>query len=119
MTHDTKKESRGAGRVAFLARRDDFARLLEQGHTRRSIYEAHKANLGFGYKYFVKCVTKYIGKPAHEQAKPDPQVSPPPEQDPEGGPGSREEPSGSKASNTKKDPWEHDAGAGSKRTDLI
>ena len=60
MTENTQKVSRGAGRVAFLAHRDVIKRMLDQGYTRQAIYDDHKAALGFGYKYFAKCVNKYI-----------------------------------------------------------
>lgn len=60
MEKDTKKRERGAGRVSFLAQRDEFAKLIEAGHPLRSIYTDHQDGLGIGYTQFTRYVTRYI-----------------------------------------------------------
>ncbi|QXG82508.1 TraK family protein [Rhodospirillum rubrum] len=53
MTNPTgKARKKGAGRVSFLARADEFQRLLNAGHTQRSIYDDHGANLGISYPQY-------------------------------------------------------------------
>lgn len=62
MTNEPKKISRGVARVAFLARLDDLCRLLDAGHSLRSIYNNFAEELGVGYPQFTKYVSKYIKK---------------------------------------------------------
>lgn len=64
----TPKKRRGVGRVAFLARIDDFRNLLEAGHSLLAIYEIHGDELGISYSQFARYVTKYLrSKVSHEQ----------------------------------------------------
>ena len=58
MTDGPKKVYRGAGRVAFLARLDDFRKLIDAGHPLRAIYDDYAEQLGIGYPQF----TKYVGR---------------------------------------------------------
>jgi len=67
MTDNTKKVHRGVGRVAFLARLADFKRLLDAGHSMRSIYDDHKNQLGIGYSQFTKYVSRYVRKADHDR----------------------------------------------------
>lgn len=56
----SKAPRKGAGRVAFLARLDSFASLMNAGHPQRSIYDDHAASLGISYSQFNRYVGKYI-----------------------------------------------------------
>lgn len=129
MTDSTKKERRGWGRVAFLARRDAFEMMLNEGHTRRAIYDEHKADLGFGYKQFVKYVTRYIaGQTDHDSdqkeagsgtAAPSPAGRESgPASPPQAAPAAQPKPSGKPASKPGSSPF-YDANAGNDRDDLI
>jgi hypothetical protein len=62
MADDTKTAYRGLARVAFLARREDFQRLLDAGYPLRVIYEEHKAHLAMGYPQFTRYVGRYLQK---------------------------------------------------------
>lgn len=64
----TPKKRRGVGRVAFLARIDDFRKLLEAGHSLLAIYEIHGDELGISYSQFARYVATYLrSKVSHEQ----------------------------------------------------
>lgn len=64
----TKKSARkGTGRIAFLARLDEFRRLLEAGHPQRSIYDEYAAVLGISYSQFNRYVIKYLKRETHDQ----------------------------------------------------
>ncbi|WGC19195.1 TraK family protein [Enterobacter ludwigii] len=55
----------GAGRVAFLARLDEFRGLIEAGWPITVVYEHHGGdNTGLSYSQFARYVGKYIRKPA-------------------------------------------------------
>ncbi|WP_338509670.1 TraK family protein [Pseudomonas poae] len=60
MTDGPKKVYRGAGRVAFLARLDDFRKLIDAGHPLRAIYDDYAEQLGIGYPQFTKYVGRYV-----------------------------------------------------------
>lgn len=62
MTDRPKKVYRGAGRVAFLARLDDFRKLIDAGHPLRAIYDDYAEQLGIGYPQFTKYVGRYVRK---------------------------------------------------------
>jgi hypothetical protein len=66
-TYARQQTRDGSGRVAFLARREDFQRLLDAGHSLRAIYEEHKAQLGIGYPQFTKYVSRYLQKADHDR----------------------------------------------------
>ena len=56
----------GAGRVAFLARLDEFRGLIEAGWPITVVYEHHGGdNTGLSYSQFARYVGKYIRKTAN------------------------------------------------------
>jgi|SRR5687768_3060657 len=61
----SKEKRLGAGRVAFLARRDVFREKIEAGHTMATVYEEYEKQLGISYSQFVHYVNRYI------RSKPD------------------------------------------------
>lgn len=90
MAKAPKGAVRGAGRVAFLARRDDIQKLLDAGHTLRAIYKMHGAGLNISYSQFARYVSRYIRPPANvarpvptSVSAPPPPDIPPPEKEPE------------------------------------
>lgn len=58
----SKKPRRGAGRVAFLARLEQFRELLAAGNEQRTIYDnfGGEAELGISYSQFNRYVIRYI-----------------------------------------------------------
>lgn len=54
------KVQRGQGRVAFLALREEFRKLLQAGHPLVSIHRHHKQQLGIGYAQFTKYIHRYL-----------------------------------------------------------
>ncbi|NMZ00581.1 TraK family protein [Pseudomonas proteolytica] len=62
MTDGLKKVYRGAGRVAFLARLNDFRKLIDAGHPLRAIHDDCAEQLGIGYPQFTKYVGRYLRK---------------------------------------------------------
>ena len=58
----SKKRRRGAGRVAFLARCEQFRKLIAAGYEQRSIYEdfGGDTELGISYSQFNRYVVRYI-----------------------------------------------------------
>lgn len=68
MTKAPKKTLRGQGRVAFLARVEDFRKMVEAGHPLLGIYESNAGDLGISYSQFARYVAQYIRKesPSHE-----------------------------------------------------
>lgn len=60
------KAQRGHGRVAFLALREAFQKLLADGYPLVSIYNHHKQQLGIGYPQFTKYIHRYLRIPATE-----------------------------------------------------
>ena len=73
-----KKQRLGAGRVAFLARKEEIKTKIDAGYTMITVYEEHQNQLGISYGQFVNYVNKFIknkpkGKPAEEgKIKPEP-----------------------------------------------
>ena len=71
MTKAPKELPRGAGRVAFLARVEDFRKLVVAGHPVLAIYQEHGKDLGISYSQFSRYVARYIRSPAsHDQDRP-------------------------------------------------
>lgn len=61
-----KEKLPGAGRVAFLARLDEFRVLIEAGWPITVVYEHHGGdNTGLSYSQFTRYVGKYIRKTAN------------------------------------------------------
>jgi hypothetical protein len=64
MADTPEKKRRGVGRVAFLARLEEFRKLVEAGWPITSIYEDHGASTGLSYSQFVRYIGKYIRTPS-------------------------------------------------------
>lgn len=77
----SKKPRRGAGRVAFLARLEQFRELLAAGNEQRTIYDdfGGEAELGISYSQFNRYVVRYItgAKDDGHQRKGTGQIAPP------------------------------------------
>lgn len=58
----SSKPRRGAGRVAFLARLDQFKTLIEAGNEQRTVYDdcGGEDELGISYSQFNRYVVRYI-----------------------------------------------------------
>ena len=54
---------RGVGRVAFLAKLDNFRRLIEAGWPITLIYEDHGISTGLSYSQFARYIGKYVRTP--------------------------------------------------------
>jgi|GEM_PF-5379933 len=62
----------GAGRVAFLARKDAIAEKIEAGYPVLMIYREYQKLLPIGYRQFAKYVSKYLKiKPEEPEAEPE------------------------------------------------
>ncbi|MEX8139985.1 TraK family protein [Acinetobacter baumannii] len=109
-----KKATRGHGRVAFLARRDEIKTLIEAGHTLREIYDERKDQLGIQYPQFTKYVARFIETEEHQRGGESPARI-------EGPRGNQNQPVA--ASTTKPErkpgPFSHDPNSGNDRDDLI
>lgn len=57
-------QRRGAGRVAFIAAKDEIAKLIESGLSLREIYEGVGDSLGIGYPQFTRYVSRYLSNPS-------------------------------------------------------
>lgn len=124
----TKAHRKGAGRVAFLARKDLFRSLLDAGHPQRAIYDDHGADLGISYSQFNRYVGQYLIEKettdGHQNEVTPGSVSPPP-----GQPGGPSTGSGSgpalpstpapKPQGKVAGKFSHDANSGNDRDDLI
>mgnify|MGYP001056067721 FL=1 len=66
------KRRLGAGRVAFLARKEEIKVKIEAGYTMISIYEGYQNQLGISYGQFVNYVNKFIRRKTQDEAKPEP-----------------------------------------------
>jgi hypothetical protein len=62
-----KKKRLGAGRVAFLARKDAIKEKVDAGHTLITVYEEYQKDLGIGYVQFLNYVAKFIKPKATER----------------------------------------------------
>lgn len=130
MPEQVSKVHRGQGRVAFLARVDDFRNLLDAGHPLRSIYNDHKDQLGIGYPQFTKYVSRYIRKAkddghqkkgSTEGQKPASQQghSTAPTGATGGTVGASDSPDTKTQPGAKRPGFQHDPDSGNKRDDLI
>ncbi len=114
MSEQSDKDSR-QGLVPFLAGIDDFRRLIDTGHTRRSIYDNHKAQLGMSYSQFTRYISKYL-----PQSKKPGYLKQDDQKDQE--PASQLSPSTSRAKpplGVKPPYFHHDPSSGNDRQDLI
>ncbi|MBS7736777.1 MULTISPECIES: TraK family protein [Pseudomonadota] len=64
MAEAPKKSSRGAGRVAFLARLDSIRKMVEEGYPVVLIYEQHGEGMGISYSQFARYVARYVQPPS-------------------------------------------------------
>lgn len=63
MADEPVKMRRGVGRVAFLARLEEFRKLVDAGWPITSIYEDHGPSTGLSYSQFVRYIGKYLRTP--------------------------------------------------------
>ena len=71
MKKNTKKRVKGAGRVGFLVKQDEFARMIEEGHPLRAIYNKHQDVLDISYSQFTRYVKRYIRTADHDTGRSD------------------------------------------------
>ncbi len=70
MMKTPKEGLTGAGRVAFLARLNEFRGLIQAGWPVTVVYENHGGdNTGLSYSQFARYVGKYIRKPTKRGAQ--------------------------------------------------
>ncbi|HBQ6954518.1 TPA: hypothetical protein L8O79_001763 [Klebsiella pneumoniae] len=122
----SKKPRRGAGRVAFLARLEQFRELLAAGNEQRTIYDdfGGEAELGISYSQFNRYVVRYItgAKDDGHQRKGTGQIAPPsPSPAPTGATGGQARGSSTPAEKPgqKRPGFQHDPNSGNDRDDLI
>jgi len=118
----SKKPRRGAGRVAFLARLEQFRELLAAGNEQRTIYDdfGGEAALGISYSQFNRYVVRYItgAKNNGHQRKGTGQIaSPSPSTAPAGAAGGHAR--GSEKPGQKRPSFQHNPNGGNDRDDLI
>lgn len=123
MTDEPKRKTRGGGRVAFLARLDDFRRLLDAGHPLRAIYDQHADHLGIGYPQFTKYISRYTNRKDSgdgHQSKGGGQIAPPiPSPAPAGATGEQSGSGPAGRAGQKRPGFQHDPKSGNDRDDLI
>ncbi len=122
----SKKPRRGAGRVAFLARLEQFRELLAAGNEQRTIYDdfGGEAELGISYSQFNRYVVRYItgAKDDGHQRKGIGQNAPPsPSPAPTGAAGGQARGSSTPAEKPgqKRPGFQHNPNSGNDRDDLI
>lgn len=64
---ETPKKRLGAGRVAFLARKEEIKTKIEAGYTMVAVYEEHQKQLGISYGQFVNYINKFIRRKPEEK----------------------------------------------------
>lgn len=65
-------KTRGTGRVAVFARKEEIQKLIEQGYPLIQIYEKYEDKLTIGYAQFVRYLNQYIrSKPDENEGKPE------------------------------------------------
>ena len=70
MTKEEKEAYRGAGRVAFLARKQEIKEMIDAGHPIKNVYRKYGDKLNISYGQFARYVNKFIrSKPAEIPAK--------------------------------------------------
>ncbi|EHJ6431819.1 TraK family protein [Salmonella enterica] len=122
----SKKPRRGAGRVAFLARLEQFRELLAAGNEQRTIYDdfGGEAELGISYSQFNRYVVRYItgAKDDGHQRKGTGQIAPPsPSPAPTGAAGGQARGSSTPVEKPgqKRPGFQHNPNSGNDRDDLI
>lgn len=129
MADKPEKMRRGVGRVAFLARLEEFRKLVDAGWPITSIYEDHGASTGLSYSQFVRYIGKYLRTPPtrnrsdeHPDSQPVPARTPqtPPKQPvtpPE--PNLTSPPATTVSASKGRVAFHHDPTSGNSRDDLI
>lgn len=120
----SKKPRRGAGRVAFLARLDQFKTLIEAGNEQRTVYDdcGGEAELGISYSQFNRYVVRYItgAKDDGHQRKGQGQIAPQsPSPAPTRAEGDKRGASHTPAPGQRRAGFEHNPNSGNDRDDLI
>jgi hypothetical protein len=69
VTNKPKSGSRGAGRVAFLARVPDIKKMIDEGYTVKTIYQEYETQLNISYSQFTRYVARYIESDALKEKK--------------------------------------------------
>lgn len=60
MTEEEKAAYRGAGLVAFWARKKEIKEMIDAKHTKRNVYRRYGAEMNISYEQFARYVNKYI-----------------------------------------------------------
>lgn len=60
MTEEEKADYRGAGLVAFWARKEEIKEMIDAKHTKRNVYRRYGAAMNISYEQFARYVNKYI-----------------------------------------------------------
>ncbi|HEU4854381.1 MAG TPA: TraK family protein [Nitrosospira sp.] len=63
-----RKKFRGAGRVAFLARKEGIQKMIEEGYPNLVIYEKYGDELKISYSQFARYIRKFF---VSKEKKPD------------------------------------------------
>lgn len=129
MADKPEKMRRGVGRVAFLARLEEFRKLVDAGWPITSIYEDHGASTSLSYSQFVRYIGKYLRTPPtrnrsdeHPDSQPVPARTPqilskqaviPPE------PNLTSSPATTASASKGRVAFHHDPTSGNRRDDLI
>jgi len=66
---EIRKNFRGAGRVAFLARKDSIQKMMREGYPALVIHEKYKDELGISYSQFLRYVKTYFVSGKDEERK--------------------------------------------------
>lgn len=119
----SRKLRRGAGRVAFLARLEQFRKLLAAGNEQRTIYDdfGGKAELGISYSQFNRYVIRYItgAKDDGHQRKGTGQIDPPAPSTGAAGDPARDNSTPAEKPGKKRHGFQHNPNSGNDRDDLI
>ena len=69
MTKTEKGGKRGAGKVAFWARRESIKQMLDDKYTMTATFLAHKKELNIEYQQFRRYVKEYLSEPQEGKKK--------------------------------------------------
>lgn len=65
-----KKRIRGAGKVAFWARKESIEKMLEAKHTMKATFLAHEKDVGISYGQFRLYVNEFIKEKPTKKKQP-------------------------------------------------
>lgn len=77
MTEEMKTAFRGAGRVAFLARKDEIKEMIDAGHPSKNVYRKYGEKMNISYGQFARYIAKFIREKPNE-VKPEQAKEPAP-----------------------------------------